>query len=85
MSSLPSNSVLSALAPKGTVSANLAAAGALALAKSKGKQSPVQLVWWSDAEAIKSKVALARELGLKGVAVFKLDGGQDPNFWSVIK
>ncbi|KND50874.1 MAG: spore peptidoglycan hydrolase (N-acetylglucosaminidase) [Parcubacteria bacterium C7867-007] len=85
VSSLPSNKTLSALAPKGTTSANLAAAGALALAKTKGKQAPVQLVWWSDAQAIKEKVALARKLGLKGVAVFKFDGGQDPQMWSVLK
>ncbi|KND49564.1 MAG: chitinase [Parcubacteria bacterium C7867-008] len=85
VSALPSNSVLSALAPKGTNSGNLAAAGALALAKTKGKQAPVQLLWWSDAQAIKDKVVLAKKLGLRGVAVFKFDGGQDPQMWSVLK
>ena len=85
VAALPSNSTLSALAPKGTASANLAAAGALALARTSGKQSPVQLLWWSDAQAIKDKVALARELGLRGVAVFKFDGGEDQGMWSVLK
>ncbi|MBU2158874.1 hypothetical protein KJ848_01690 [Patescibacteria group bacterium] len=82
---LPSHSVLSALAPKGTTSGNLAAAGALALAKSKNKQAPVQMLWWSDASAIGDKVALARKLGVKGVAVFKIDGGSDPKMWDVLK
>lgn len=42
------------------------------------------LLWWSDAQAIKDKIDLAKKLGVKGIAVFKLDGGQDPAFWSVI-
>lgn len=85
VSALPSQSVLAALAPKGTSSSNLAAAGALALAKSKGKQSPVQLLWWSDSVAIKQKVDLAKELGLRGVAIFKFDGGEDQAMWDILK
>lgn len=85
VAALPSQSVLAALAPKGTTTSNLAAAGALALAKSKGRQAPVQMLWWSDAQAIKDKVALAKSLGLRGVAVFKFDGGEDPAMWSVLK
>ncbi|HEV7121579.1 MAG TPA: glycosyl hydrolase family 18 protein [Candidatus Paceibacterota bacterium] len=84
VSALPSNSYLSSLAPSGTDSSNLAAAGALALAKSSAKQSPVQLLWWSDAQAIQDKVNLAKQLGLRGVSIFKLDGGEDPNMWNVL-
>ncbi|TSC71433.1 MAG: polysaccharide deacetylase [Parcubacteria group bacterium Gr01-1014_70] len=40
---------------------------------------------WSDAKAIADKVALARKLGVRGVAVFKFDGGQDPAMWNVLK
>ena len=83
--SLPSQAELARLAPKGTSSANLAAAGALALVKKEGRQAPVQYLTWSDAGAIKQKVDLAKRLGVAGVAVFKIDGGSDPKMWSALK
>jgi len=47
--------------------------------------APFRLVWWSDANAIKDKIALAKKLGVRGVAIFKIDGGEDPAMWSVVK
>lgn len=44
-----------------------------------------RIVWWSDAEAIKAKVDLARKLGVRGVAIFKIDGGEDPAMWEILK
>ncbi len=43
------------------------------------------ILWWSDASAIKDKVALARKLGVRGVAIFKIDGGADPGMWDALK
>jgi spore germination protein YaaH len=39
---------------------------------------------WSDAEAIKQKIDLAKELGVRGIAIFKIDDGQDPALWNVL-
>lgn len=85
VAALPNQGLLAALAPRGTTSGNLAAAGALALAQTKRQQAPVQLLWWSDAKAIGDKVALAKKLKVAGVAVFKIDGGSDPKMWDYLK
>ncbi len=47
--------------------------------------TPVRMLWWSDASAITDKIALAKKLGVRGVVIFKLDGGADPNLWGVLK
>lgn len=50
-----------------------------------GTTKQFNVLWWSDASAIKDKVALARKLGVRGVAVFKMDGGEDPAMWDVLR
>jgi spore germination protein len=46
--------------------------------------NPPHIVWWSDAQAINDKLQLARRLGVRGIAIFKLDGGQDPALWNIL-
>lgn len=39
---------------------------------------------WGDATSVIQKIELAKRLKLRGVAIFKLDGGQDPKIWDVL-
>lgn len=39
---------------------------------------------WSDAGAIQNKIELAKRLGVRGVALFKIDGEQDSGLWSLL-
>lgn len=44
----------------------------------------MNIVWWSDAKAVADKIALAKKLGVRGVAIFKLDGGEDQGIWNLL-
>jgi spore germination protein YaaH len=50
-----------------------------------GLNVPMNIVWWSDAQAIKNKIDLAKKLGVRGISIFKIDGGADPGIWEVLK
>ena len=86
---LPKNSPIklddSIKIPKNTPKGNIIAARALAYANKTGKDVTFNLGWYSDAEAMKDKIDLAKEFGLRGVAIFKFDGEEDKKMWTYLK
>jgi spore germination protein YaaH len=64
---------------------NLVASAASALTTAQNTNLSYRMVTWSDSQAIADKVALAKKLGIRGVAVFKIDGGEDSRMWEVLK
>lgn len=75
--------VMPALPMPGEIGSNGRAAAATT--SSNSLQTAFRYLVWSDAKAIADKVALAKKLGVRGVAIFKIDGGEDPAMWSVLK
>lgn len=71
--------------PKNTSDALRAAAQSFSYTASTKLPTVFYYATWSDAEAIRQKVELAREYGLLGVAIFKIDGNEDPGMWKVLK
>ena len=60
------------------------ALAASAYADTYNSNLPFRYMVWPDAEAVRQKVELAKRLGVRGVSVFKFDGGQDPGIWNVL-
>lgn len=71
--------------PKGTSNALRAAAQSFSYTAITKLPTVFYYATWSDAEAIKQKVELAREYDLLGVAIFKIDGNEDPEMWDVLQ
>lgn len=67
--------------PSNTPEGMEVAARALAHANKTGDTVKFNMVWWSDATAIAQKVDLADTLGLRGISLFKIDGGEDKALW----
>lgn len=65
-------------------SALLAAAASSAFAQAGNTHQTFRLMDWPDAVSIAGKADLAAELGLRGIAIFKMDGGQDPGMWKAL-
>lgn len=67
------------------VSALVASSAASLYATQYNSHLSFRLIDWPDAQSIADKVELAKELGVRGVSIFKLDGGEDPAIWTVLQ
>ena len=70
--------------PSGTDKVRAPIELAKAHARATGQSAVVNVMWWHDAGAIKQKVELAEALGIRGIAIFKVDGGADKKMWRVL-
>jgi spore germination protein YaaH len=70
-----------------TTTPNTLGVSSVAIAAGPGAttQQPFNMMWWGDSVSVAQKIALAKQLGVRGVAVFKFDGGEDPRIWDVLK
>ena len=66
-------------------SAMVAAAAAAMYANTVNGHQSFRLIDWPDAQSIAGKIELAQILGVRGVSIFKFDGGEDPLMWSVLE
>jgi len=49
-----------------------------------GGNTPFNYVTWDNAQAIQEKINLAKELHVRGVAFFSLNGGEDQGMWGLL-
>ncbi|HEY4488098.1 MAG TPA: glycosyl hydrolase family 18 protein [Candidatus Paceibacterota bacterium] len=68
----------------GPNSALLASAAASQFAQANNSNLTFRMMTWPDAQSVKVKVDLAKRLGVRGISIFKFDGGQDPNIWAAL-
>lgn len=66
-------------------SALLAALAATTYADTYKSHLDFRLMDWPDAGSMQQKIDLAKRLGVRGISIFKLDGGQDPAIWNVLQ
>ncbi len=70
--------------PTGTSKGNKVAEQALAYANKTGKEVTFNIGWYSDAGAIIDKIEMAKEYGLRGISLFKIDGEEDQKVWKYL-
>ncbi|MDP3958399.1 MAG: glycosyl hydrolase family 18 protein [bacterium] len=44
----------------------------------------LNILVWSDAKAMQDKISVAKRLGIRGISIFKIDGGADPGLWPLL-
>lgn len=68
----------------GPINALLASMTATAYANANKSHQSFRLMDWPDAQSIAGKAELAQLLGVRGISIFKLDGGEDPGIWTAL-
>lgn len=68
----------------GTTQALAVAAAASSLATQHNTNLTFRYIVWPDEVSVQQKIDLAKKLGVRGISVFKFDGGQDPDIWRVL-
>ena len=68
----------------GEDSAHLAAESASLVANSNNSNVTFRMMTWPDEISVWGKAELAKRLGVRGISVFKFDGGQDPDIWGIL-
>ena len=63
----------------------LAALAASTYATQYNSHLTFRMLDWPDATSIVQKAQLAKDLGVRGIAIFKLDGGEDQNIWPYLQ
>ena len=85
---VPNNSTATSTPPSpfsSTPASGLVAAAAASLyATTYNSHLTFNMLDWPDAQSLQDKISLAKALGVRGVAIFEFDGGEDPNIWSVL-
>jgi spore germination protein YaaH len=71
--------------PKGTSKGEKIAAQSLAYANKTGTEVTFNVGWYSDAGAIIDKIEMAKEYGLRGISLFKIDGEEDQDVWDYLE
>lgn len=71
--------------PMTLLAGNASSAAASMIAHANNTNMSFRLLDWPDAESIRQESRAAKRLGVRGVSIFKIDGGEDANMWSVLR